>query len=337
MASIEKRGTKFRVSICVNGVRKTATTSTKAEAKAWAEEMERKLRLNKGRHVPADKTFGDLLIKYADEKSVEKKTATAETFRIVNIVKTQPIAKVLLTHLDETHVAAWRDARRKEVSDATVRREWTIMSHACTVARKEWKWLHDNPFFNVSRPDTPPARDRRFEGDELERLLVALGCDPHGIPKTESAKVGFAVLFAIETALRCGEICALEWRDIISRRAIVRGEDPGAGKSGRREVPLSKEALRLLTLLPSAQEDGEDTAKVFDLRPQQVDALFRKARDKALITNLHFHDTRAEALTRMSKKVEVLTLAKISGHRDLKILLNTYYRESMEAVADLLG
>ena len=95
--------------------------------------------------------------------------------------------------------------------------------------------------------------------------------------------------------------------------------------------------MRLLALLPSAQEDGEDTAKVFDLRPQQVDALFRKARDKALIANLHFHDTRAEALTRMSKKVEVLTLAKISGHRDLKILLNTYYRESMEAVADLLG
>ncbi|HHF5474929.1 TPA: tyrosine-type recombinase/integrase [Haemophilus influenzae] len=40
---------------------------------------------------------------------------------------------------------------------------------------------------------------------------------------------------------------------------------------------------------------------------------------------LHFHDTRRKALTRLSKKVDVMTLAKISGHKDISILQNVYY------------
>ncbi|HHF6884897.1 tyrosine-type recombinase/integrase [Haemophilus influenzae] len=40
---------------------------------------------------------------------------------------------------------------------------------------------------------------------------------------------------------------------------------------------------------------------------------------------MHFHDTRCEALTRLSKKVDVMTLAKISGHKDISILQNVYY------------
>ena len=37
--------------------------------------------------------------------------------------------------------------------------------------------------------------------------------------------------------------------------------------------------------------------------------------------NLHFHDSRRKALTRISKKVEVMDLAKISRHRKMKIIL----------------
>ena len=53
--------------------------------------------------------------------------------------------------------------------------------------------------------------------------------------------------------------------------------------------------------------------------------------------DLHFHDTRREALSRLAKKVDVMTLAKISGHRDIKILLNTtYYAPDMSDEAELL-
>src|SRR5438876_9719490 len=61
-------------------------------------------------------------------------------------------------------------------------------------------------------------------------------------------------------------------------------------------------------------------------------ALFRKAKGRAEIKGLHFHDSRAEALTRLSRKVDVLTLARIVGHRDPRSLM-IYYRESAEDIA----
>jgi len=77
--------------------------------------------------------------------------------------------------------------------------------------------------------------------------------------------------------------------------------------------------------------------RVFTLTSASLDALFRKAKANTLIQDLHFHDARADALTRFSRKVDVLTLARISGHRDLKILMQHYYRESAEDIAKRLG
>ena len=67
-----------------------------------------------------------------------------------------------------------------------------------------------------------------------------------------------------------------------------------------------------------------------------LDAVFRKARNSLGIADLHFHDSRALALTLLAKRVDLMTLAKISGHRDVRILANTYYRESAEDIAKRL-
>jgi hypothetical protein len=46
-----------------------------------------------------------------------------------------------------------------------------------------------------------------------------------------------------------------------------------------------------------------------------------------------FHDSRGEALTRLARKVDVLTLSRISGIKDLKLLQEHYYRETSEQIA----
>jgi integrase len=61
------------------------------------------------------------------------------------------------------------------------------------------------------------------------------------------------------------------------------------------------------------------------------------ARAKVGLDDIHFHDTRREALSRLAKKLDVLTLAKLSGHRDTRILLNVYYQVKADDVADMLG
>lgn len=46
---------------------------------------------------------------------------------------------------------------------------------------------------------------------------------------------------------------------------------------------------------------------------------------------------RGTALTHLSRKVNVLDLAKISGHRDLKILSTVYYRDTPDQIAARLA
>ena len=101
-----------------------------------------------------------------------------------------------------------------------------------------------------------------------------------------------------------------------------------------RDVPLSSKAIELLRKL---EEIKIESKPVFQLTSGTLDNYFRQLKAKLFIQDLHFHDTRREALTRLAAKVDVMTLAKISGHRDLSILQNTYYAPDMKRVANLLG
>lgn len=336
MAESKKRGDVWQAKVSRNGPRISRSFATKAAAEAWRLQEEAKRTAVDQGMAPPGVSFGQLLERYRDSVVINKRGARWETTRINMILREDPIAKILLTRFAEPDVAAWRDRRLKAVSGASVLREWTILSHACTVARQEWHWLKHNPFKDVSRPAGNPARDRRPETDELKRLFYALNCDPQVTPVTKTARVGFAFLFAIETAMRAGEIVGLKWSDIKGKTAHL-----AMTKNGHaRVVPLSIEALRLLSLLPRLADDD----RIFQLDSAQLDSLFRNARAKALVEDLHFHDSRREALSRMAapkarggKGIDVMTLAKISGHRDLRILNNTYYAPDMDQVADALG
>jgi integrase len=103
-----------------------------------------------------------------------------------------------------------------------------------------------------------------------------------------------------------------------------------------RFVPLSTRAVELF-----AKVRGRDETKVFTFSSATLDTLFRKARSKVekempAISSLHFHDTRHEACTRLSRKLAVLELARVIGHRDLKSLL-IYYNPTPEELAAKLN
>jgi integrase len=325
MASIRKRGDSWRAEIAKDGVRRSATFATKAEAQAWANKVEHEIVSEKAGVIP-DKTFADLLMKYIDEVSVTKRGARQERLKLERIAS-GVIGGVKLVDFDERHVYKWRDMRLTQVSSSSVSREWSTLSHACNIAYKEWKWLRSNPFSMVKRPADGKARTRRIANDEIEKILFSLGYSDDCTLETQTQRVGAMFLFAIETAMRAGEIVGLTWDNVAEKTAHL----PMTKNGHARTVPLSSKARLILSRLP------KDSASCFNVTSGNLDALFRKAKDKMMIDDLHFHDTRREALSRLSKKVDVMTLAKISGHRDLRILLNTYYAPDIEETADLLG
>lgn len=343
MAYVRKRGKAFRVEVCKVGsagitVRDGETFPTKAEAYAWGARREAEI-VAGATAIDKTRTFGDLLCRYVAEVSSTKQGERWERIRIEALVDGRPhempaippdpLAAVKLVELDERHIAAWRDRRLRKVSPASVRREWTLLSAACTVALREWQWLEKHPMRQVRRPKDSEPRTRRPTEEEIERLLYCLGYDREQAPGTQTARVGAAVLFAIETAMRAGEIAALRWQDVEMARCYLRTQ--GKTPAARREVPLSTEALRILAQI-AAVRDGES---VFQMRSTSLDALFRKAKGKAVIVDLHFHDLRHEAITRLSKRLHVLALARAVGHRDIK-MLQVYYNERAEDLAPLL-
>ena len=74
---------------------------------------------------------------------------------------------------------------------------------------------------------------------------------------------------------------------------------------------------------------------MFNLKASQIDSQYRAARDKALTDGLRFHDLRHTAVTRLAKKLDVMALARMIGHTNLKTLL-IYYNPSADDLADRL-
>ena len=327
MATFRKRNGGWRAEVCIKGVRTSATFTTKREAQEWASREETKLREESSGKVP-NKPFRDLLERYSREVSSKKRGAAREQ-KMINVFLRDPVAEVSLRMLAPTDIAVWRDRRLNQVSGSTVAREMTILRHACSVARREWGWVRVNPVSDVRRPVTAAARTRRPTTEETEKLLDMLGYSREIPPKTVSARIGAAYLFAIETAMRAGEICGLEWQYVNERHVHL----PLTKNGYTRDVPLSAEARRIIEQLRSLNGEGDT---VFDVSTASLDALFRKTRARANIEDLHFHDTRREALTRLSKVFGVMELARISGHRDLRVLQNVYYAPSIGDLADKL-
>lgn len=323
MASFTKRGKFWRVQVRKSGQSHCATFPNKVQAQEWAAQVEADIIAGKLGKSP-DKTFADLIDRYMKEVTSTKRGERPERLRLERL-KRDKIAQVKLSDLTPDVFADWRDRRMKEVGNASVIREFTTMSHACTVAVKEWRWLRENPLSNVRRPPETPPRTRLITQGEIDRILLVCGRDY----STKMGRVGAAFEFAIETAMRAGEIVGLTWADVFESHVHIKLTKNGQPRS----VPLSNAAKLLLVRI----KDADIGEQCFGLSSGVLDALFRRARDRALVEGITFHDSRALALTRLSKIFDIMALARISGHRDLSILQNVYYRPSIDDLARQLS
>lgn len=324
MASIRKRGKTWRAEVRLRGTSESASFATKGEAVAWAVEKEGEI-IAVGRGQLPKKTFAQALTKYAEEVSPTKKGARWEQIRL-KLLGRYKIAKILLAELKAPDIAAWRDERLKEVSAPSVRRELNLIGSVLEICRREWHWLHENPLRDVRRPQNRAPRRRGMSQDEIDRIVLALGFE-EGRPITQlTHEVAVALLLSVETAMRQGEILGLTPDAVnLDGRFVTL---PETKNGDRRDVPLSTRAVALLRKLLT--EVGG-----FTVKSGSADVFFRRARDAAGCAGVHFHDARSEALTRLSKKLDVLQLAKMVGHRDPRSLM-FYYNESASDTAKLL-
>lgn len=139
------------------------------------------------------------------------------------------------------------------------------------------------------------------------------------------------VLFALETGMRRSEMLSLTWDQVFLAEAdrYVRLLDSKNGDS--RNVPLSRRAMAVLQNL---SRDG--SGFVFPTTADAVKKSFVRAVERAGIFDLHFHDLRHEATTRISKKLSnVLELSAVTGHKTLHMLKRYYHPDASDLARKL--
>lgn len=326
MAYIRKRGARWRAEVQKGGVRVSDTFATKAAAVAWATREEAAIEAGQAGKFPA-KTLADALDRYERDVSAHKRGERWESARLGLFRREWPALCARVMHTITTaDLAEWRDARLKQVSSASVLREVALLRNVWTVAGREWLWCADpSPWRALRMPSEPAARTRLMGWREIRRLCRWMHYRTGRPPSTGYEAAAWALLLSLRTGMRAGEVLQLDGKSVdLAARVATLETHKTVHLEGARRVPLTRQAVRLLGWLDGA---------ALPITSGTLDTLFRRARDSLLIEDLHFHDARATALTHLARKVDVMTLARISGHRDLQLLLRVYYRETPAQIA----
>ena len=314
----------WRIQFMVQGVRCDGTFGTKREAENYQARRKTEILTTKVEGLGAVRTLEQALDEYGTKVSPTKRGEGKEVIRLKAFKKQQLPMKKPLGQVTTSDLVAWRDSRLEVNARGSVLRDITLLGNVFEVAMREWQWIKENPMRGVKRPANPDHRKRVITGLEIRTMLRSLGYGPQ--VRSVSNAVAHCFLTALSTGMRAGELTGLRWEDVKNRHVVLHTSKTGAG----RDVPLSRVGKRLLERMR-----GWDAELVFGLKPQSLDALFRKYRDKAGLSGFTFHDSRRNAATRISKKVDPLMLTRIFGWKDPKMAM-TYYAPSMDAVAELL-
>lgn len=305
MASFRRCGEGWRAEVFRRGVRDSQVFDSKGAAVAWAGHREAEIMAGVRGETP-NLTVAALLERYSREVSEHKKGKRWEQIRLKKFGRDR-IAQVRLRQLDSPHVADWQQRSLQAICSASVRRERNLLNNVFEIARKEWKWLKKNPFDGVRRPKDGKPRDRVASPAEQAWLLENAG-----------EQLRRAIIAALETAMRAGDIASKPM--IYGQVAIIGDSKNGEGRS----VPLSKLALKQF-------KDG------IELKASSISAEFAQLCQKpGAPVDLTFHDLKHTAMTRLSKKLDPWELAKMTGNKDMNIILNVYYKHDPNETAKKL-
>ncbi|RWE68083.1 site-specific integrase [Mesorhizobium sp.] len=328
MATIRRLRGRWQAQVRRKGLPPRAKSfDQKSDAEKWARHLEAEL--DRCGNLPDTRlaermTIQDLFGRYLREITPAKRSASSETYRI-RAMMTRSIAHRTLAMLTPQHVAEYRDDRLTVVSQSTVIRELNSLGHAIDIARKEWGiHLAQNPCRLIRRPKPPRGRDRRLHAGEEQKLLDATdgGRNPWMRPM---------IILALETAMRQGELLSLTWSNVDFEKRLA--HLPLTKNGDTRDVPLSGRALGVLRDLLAHQT----TEYVLPTTKSAVTQAWGHLRSRVGAKDLHFHDLRHEAVTRLIERgFNVIEASTISGHKELR-MLQRYTHLKAEDLVDRLG
>jgi integrase len=188
------------------------------------------------------------------------------------------------------------------------------LSHAFSVALREWDWVKHNPLLKVTKPKEPRGRVRFLDDDERARLLQA--CRASANPLLYPI-----VVLAIATGMRRGELLPLRWDQVDFNRNTITLHETKNGE--RRAVPLVGLARELLRGCHEVRRI--DTDLVFPssavAKPVDITKAWRTAIAKSAVPNFRFHDLRHTTASYLAQGgATPIDIAAVIGHKTLEMV-----------------
>lgn len=232
--------------------------------------------------------------------------------RYMDLFKTAFGSDTPLTNVTGARISAWKAERLSTVckqtnqiySAAAINRPLAALRHLLRLAHEEWEVLPAVPRVKLERE--PQGRLRWLTQEEIAALLAAC-------LKSKNHELHPAVVIAINTGLRRGELLGLTWERVDLSRGVLRLEITKSGK--RREVPLNDDSYRaLVSLEPKA------AGRVF--RTRSIRTAFDNAVEAAKLDDVSFHTLRHTfASWAMMRGVSLKELQELLGHSSLAMTM----------------
>ncbi|MEZ9539497.1 tyrosine-type recombinase/integrase [Shewanella sp. 10N.286.51.B8] len=312
---------------------KSKTFHSKVAATRWAKNTVHKVEnnLNSQAFDLIDCTLVELIDKYVGYKQKSEKPLGRTAFFALRQISSYPLAKMLVSHIKSADIVDFCLARRKSASSPSPQ----TLSVDVSCIRKVFRVAKS--MFNINIDDRPiidayPAlhdlkliarsntRQRRLETDELQRLALALKEKENH----HCCSIAYHDVFLISvlTCCRISEICRLRWEDlnIEAKTILVRDrKNPNGSFDNNSVLPLIGESFDIIYKQPRLNE------YLFPFNPKSVTSGFRHTSRKLGIENLRYHDLRREGASRLIEHgLSVEEAARITGHKDLKVLWQVY-------------
>ena len=300
------------------------TFDRKAEAEHWVSEVTAAMR--SGRWVDRTEaertTLAEALERYEREVTSSKKSYVQER-SVIATWRNNRLSRLPLAAVRSQDLASVRDEWMTTLEPATIRRRFALLSHLFEIAKKEWGMEYlPNPTRSLRQPRIANSRERRFVENEEARLWE--------VAQAYGGEIERIIRFALETAMRRGEIAAMRWEHVDRKARILKIPETKTGEP--RRIPLSTIALATLNNLPR-RFDG----KIWSMRPDSISQAFERVCILANIQGLTFHDLRHEATSRLFERgLNLMQVAAITGHKSLQ-MLKRYTHLRAEDLVDLLG